>query len=793
MNLLISVIGYREVAESVAKVAKKQPSGRFVKVIEQASPKEFLEKRNSPKQQKICLALVEGKEKDEKGRPLKPQLMQVAPCCKPSGEDNLLVNAEPNGVYVVDIDRPKGQTPEEKAEWQSKVKDRVLANKYGLRCFFFYETARGGYHLWCEMLPDLSQAECLLRAQAILGIEVDPHVKDHTRVLFQTTNDHIIYIDVERFIDCVDLPWPEPENPVPTWKEKEPELLQEEEESEAEEEVSEADRSRVLTMSCQPKFTEAGIAGLSISQFLHRYWERFTGGLPPEEGERNEELYKLAKTIAPACDYDEKRMQKIVPNLFQNEGAEGTKEWKQIIRSACKERTAGVSARLMNLLEDARLLGVLKACGGTYQTPPPMPKKLPRIIRLLLENTPPPYQAAVANAVFAGLGANLHDVRFKYADNKQHEAHILSMLIGPMSGGKSCIEGPCRELKALMKIHDRQAEAQLTEWAKQKAENPTAQIARPNVCRRLVSPDFTSASFHQYVIDAHKAGKYYMYITENEVENLLTLGKRNKNWNDLFELLRNAYDNKVIGQQRVSADAVNGSAPLRLNLNVATVYGTAMRQFGGVQQLNGTLSRIDIQCIDECYELPIYGEYTAEWRQELRSYLCLLDQAHGLIECPKATQLVKTLIEAHRKNFEETGSIAYWIYMKRQLVISWLKGMILFICNNYQWDKTISDFVEWSCRYGLWCKLRFFGEEMEALKRKEMRLTGKGTNVRRSQVSLLDYLPQEFTKEEYKAVRKEHPELCSDKGNAMALLRTWKKRGSIEFDDIAGKFIKKQR
>lgn len=826
---------YTECTAEVKKGAKdpenKLKVGKMCKTLDPVGVKEFLKRRDSEQQKERVKAirqlLEEGVEKkDQRIYEQKSKLLQVFPCCHPDPEGAcpVLVDAVPrDDIRIYDLDRPDGQSWEEREPWAKAVVDAVMQNKNSLRVLFFYETATGGFHLWCSPIEGLSQAEQTARTAAIVGTQCDPACKDHHRCLFQTPSEYIKYIDEERFVNGADNEWGEPENEEPDWAEfLEPETKtkksktkaaqkvktkkvedddEEEEEEKDDEEWGEMMQEDMSGDAERWTFTPDGIAGLSIDDFLELYWRLFTGGQLPQVGERHIQTLRLATTVAPACRNDVELMKLVVPNLFTDEGAAGEQEWSQIISDVCALRQQVPSSRLAKCIKEGRLLAVLRACGGTLNRPPMMPRRLPDVVAHAIANTPRIYQPAVANAIFAPLGATLHNVSFRYINNDIIEPHFISMVLGTMSAGKSCINRPCEEITHIMKVRDEKDRQNLAQWEAEMAKDPKSTLPPPAVCTRLVSPDFTGPALNQYFINAERAGNYYMYLLENELENCLDLvGSGGKRWDQFSKLLRNLFDNKKVGQHRVSKEAVNGRSNARLNMNFATVITTALQQFGGTivresrpnQLINGTTSRIDMQYVEESREMPIYGDYTSEWRHTLWSYLTLLDSASGLIESKEASNFLRKLMEKWSGNIDKTGSGAYFLFGKRQLHISFLKAMILYIAHNYTWDKKIADFVEWSFHYGMWVKMRFFGQDMEVLYSRDKAKEGKSGDIKRAVPSLLDFLPNPFAEKDYFGMRKAHPELCSSNKDPKGLLRTWKRRGLIEYDDVAGMYVKKR-
>ena len=459
-------------------------------------------------------------------------------------------------------------------------------------------------------------------------------------------------------------------------------------------------------------------------------------------------------------------------------------EWQQTIENALKEPRKGMPLRLKQVLQGLKSESGVKACGGTMTTPPPMPKKLPPLIRLLTKNVPAPYKPAVSSAVFPALGVHLHGVTFRYFDNVIHEATFMNVLIGRQSIGKGSIKEPIKYIMADIEQRDQPNRQREADW---KQRNPSAKQKkdpRPaDICIQMLIDNLTDAVFNQRLIDANNNGQRYIYTIVDEIDGLKKLTSKNS-VDEVGLLIRKAFDNAKAGQERVGGDSVSGIAPLRWNFNASTTPPNGQKFFRRMVN-DGTVSRLDISTIirdnDDDEGAPIYGIYDHLYAHELKPYLDRLESANGLIECPQAKKLS---IEMSKENDDIArlyDSEAYRVFSYRANVIAWLKGMVLFVAHGYKWSKEIADFVRWSELYNLWCKMLYFGRQLERELREEVEIQQQS-----GPQNLLELLPDEFTKEDFRQMRQSQGRT----GDGDSTLRSWAKRGHVVFDDVSGRYCK---
>ena len=711
------------------------------------SREEYLALRNGGEQQQLVQRIRGG----EDG--LKSKLVQMNYSCLPNEDGTLKGSKRMSTTVGMDIDH---------IPWKQmrEVKERVLAKKNELGLLMLEESARsypqrgeGGYHLAFKRRLELSQEENLKWASELLGVAYDDGAKDITRVFFTTTEKELIYLSDEIFDPSPCLPQGGGEGPkVSPWGDLEG-----------------------VTHDADAKYN-----GILFTEIIKKYWELFNDGKEPVEGDRNALTFELAVTIRSICGYSLEKMMAVIPNYWKAE----TEEYRKTLENALKEPKKGMPYRLKQVLQALKSQAGVKACGGTTTTPPPMPKKLPPLLKLLTKNVPWFYKPAVANAVFPGLGAHLHGVKFRYWDNVEHEATFMNVLIGRQSIGKGTIKKPIEFIMDDIKQRDQPNRQREAEW---KQKNPGAKQKkdpRPtDICIQMLIDNLTDAVFNQRIVDANNNGQRFIYTIVDEIEGLKKVTSKGT-VDEVGLLIRKAFDNSDAGQERVGADSVSGIAPLRWNFNASTTPPNA-RKFFFKMVNDGTVSRLDVSTIiqsdDDDDMAPILGIYDHQFAQELKPYIDRLEAASGLIECPQAKRLSLDIKQENKDAAKLYESEAYRVFSYRANVIAWLKGMVLYVAHGYKWSKEIADFVRWTEQYNLWCKMLYFGQQLERELREEEAIQSQS-----GPQNLLNHLSDEFTKEQYRQMRQSQ----GKSGDGESTLRVWLNRGHIVFDDVSGRYVK---
>ena len=752
---------------SVHEIYIGEGGAKFMRPIH--TREEYLSRRNTAEQR---LTLKAARQEDERR---KNDLIQMNYSCLPNEDGSLKGSTKMTTTVGMDIDykAPKELSDEEKQAWlreqMAGVPELVMSKKEELGLLMLERSATKGYHLVFKRRPDLSQEENLKWASELLGVKFDDKAKDITRVFFTTTadGDELLYLDDEIF-----------------------KIEEQGAGSEGQEDtlLVRDSKHNIPLAPCPSPLAPQEYNGILYSDIVAKYWELFNGGKEPVEGDRNVLTFELAVTIRSICGYSLEKMMQVIPNYWKNAQGECSREdvaeWRKTIENALKEPKKGMPYRLKQVLAALKSTAVVKACGGTLTTPPPMPKRLPPLVKLLTKNVPWFYKAAVANAVFPALGAHLHGVKFRYWDNVEHEATFMNVLIGRQSIGKGTIKKPIEYIMEDIRQRDipnRQREA---EW---KQKNPGAKQKkdpRPtDICIQMLIDNMTDAIFNQRVIDAHNNGQRFIYMILDEIEGLKKVTSKGT-VDEVGLLIRKAYDNAEVGQERYGSDSVSGIAPLRWNFNASTTPPNA-KKFLCRMVNDGTLSRLDISTIirneDDEDIAPVLGIYNHTFAEELKPYIDRLEAASGLIECPQAKKLSLEMKQENKDTVNLYDSEAYRVLSYRANVIAWLKGMVLYVAHGYKWSKEIADFVRWTQQYNLWCKMLYFGQQLEKELREEVEMQRQS-----GPQNLLELLPDEFSKEQYHLMRQSQ----GKSGNGDSTLRVWIKRGYIIFDNTSGCFCK---
>ena len=501
-------------------------------------------------------------------------------------------------------------------------------------------------------------------------------------------------------------------------------------------------------------------------------WFRRNGG-EPEMGERNTRLHKLASHLRYITDNNEEHLLQILPNYGLKE-----EEMKQLIHSACIAKFYGMPKALKKLLSDVQSTSGQEESDIRHHTsdidsPPEMPKRLPPLIKLLISRTPKIYQPAVAHAVFPALATHLWKTRFRYIDNVEHEATLMNVLMAGTGAGKNCIAEPVNRILKDIRQRDMENLQREKEWKNEmqtKGANKDKRKRPEGLVIQEIDPDMTNAAFVQRLADAEER---FLYTKMNEIDQFDAL-KTSARSKAQFQIMCLAFDpGNVYGQTRVGTGSVSERVCIRFNWNASTTIHKGQAYFKSVLT-DGPVSRINFCTIPEQpigSDMPVYGTYGVEFDEELRPYIERLNKARGLVECKGAQNLAKKLREENAEFARLSQSRVYENLSFRANVIAFLKAMVLFVAHGGVWDKVMEDFVRWSLKYDMWCKMKFFGEAIE-----EVENMSAGVKKRGPQ-NLLDLLPDIFTRDEAQQMRNRHGVVG---GSLSSMLSTWKNRKYID-------------
>ena len=406
-----------------------------------------------------------------------------------------------------------------------------------------------------------------------------------------------------------------------------------------------------------------------------------------------------------------------------------------------------------------------------YPDPPPMPKKLPKLVELLISKTPEIYQPAVAHAIFPSLATHLWRTRFRYIDNVEHEATLMTCLLAGTGAGKSCVQKPIDFIMEDIRKRDQENLKREKEWKDEmmrKGANKDKRKRPENLIIQEIDADMTNPAF---VMRTAEAKEHFLYTSLNEIDQFDAL--KGSGFQQ-FRIMCLAFDpGNLYGQTRVGTQSVTERVTIRFNWNASTTIHKGIRYFKRVLT-DGPVSRINFCTIPERdigEDIPIYGTYDEDFRNSLKPYIDNLCMASGLVECKEAFHLAEVLKDENAEFSRLSQDRVYENLSFRANVIGYLKACVLYVANGYQWEPEIEDFIRWSERYDLYCKMRFFGD---AIKKAEQECDQES---KRGPASILGFLPEEFNYQQVEALRVEHK--MSAKGT-MKMLNNWLFRGYIK-------------
>ena len=674
------------------------------------------------------------------------------------------------------------------AEQSDAFKELILSKKDVIGLMMLERSASGGWHLVCQRHSGTTILENQVRVATELQIEMDTNTRDLQRVVYSTsgTLEDLPYLDDALF-----------EEPM-TVEECEAEYLRlKEREKKRQEQVPK--EAKMANKHYKP-WEDTGDSKKAVAAEKSQSEECRDASpeSPRSVGCADERIRYIAEGVIK-----EKGLEK---SDFLNEGGRHTTV-KVFLSGATqlltKEEANGILAELMpEHWKDENIQALVEAFYANYYnptqrlpkwqealftgsqrlksdgdqtadtpavlSPPPMPKKMPKLIELLTSRSPEIYKPAVANAAFPPLGTHLCKVRFCYTDNVEHEATLMNCLMAGTGAGKGCIDEPINHIMADIKHRDEENTRRENEWKKdcqKKGANKDKMVRPEGLVIQQIDPDMTKPAL---VTRMDEAEDHFVYVKLNELDLFEQL--KGQTGKQHFQLMCLAFDpGAEYGQTRVGTQSVTARPKCRFNWNACTTIQKGRKFFSRVLT-DGPISRINFCTIPEVEigaEQPIYGKYDAEFDEQLKPYIDNLTNARGLIDCPQAYKLAKQMQEDCAEFARLSQDQTYWNLSHRAIVIAWLKACVLYVANGQKWEKSIEDFIKWSLDYDMYCKMAFFGEDIE-------RATYDGERIgTRGPRNLLELLPDEFTIEDAKRVR-----LQQGKGTdkTMNMVSTWKKR-----------------
>ena len=672
------------------------------------------------------------------------------------------------------------------AEQSDAFKELILSKKDVIGLMMLERSASGGWHLICKRTPGTTILESQVRVATELQIEMDTNTKDLQRVVYSTSGspEDLPYLDDALF-----------EEPMTAEEcEAEYQRLKEREKKRQEQVPKEAKKANkhyrpwegapLVTPNTSPVIPSTPLVIPSVAEGSNERTRYIADGVMKEKGlEKSDFLNEggrhttvkvflsgatqlltkqEANTILAELMPDhwkDENIQALVEAFYANyyNPTQRLPKWQETLFTG--------SQRLKSVSDQADTSAVL--------SPPPMPKKMPKLIELLTSRSPEIYKPAVANAAFPPLGTHLCKVRFCYTDNVEHEATLMNCLMAGTGAGKGCIDEPINHIMADIKHRDEENTRRENEWKKdcqKKGANKDKLVRPEGLVIQQIDPDMTKPAL---VTRMDEAEDHFVYVKLNELDLFEQL--KGQTGKQHFQLMCLAFDpGAEYGQTRVGTQSVTARPKCRFNWNACTTIQKGRKFFSRVLT-DGPISRINFCTIPEVEigaEQPIYGKYDAEFDEQLKPYIDNLTSARGLIDCPQAYKLAKKMQEDCAEFARLSQDQTYWNLSHRAIVIAWLKACVLYVANGQKWEKSIEDFIKWSLDYDLYCKMAFFGEDIERACYDGERIGIRGPR------NLLELLPDEFTVEDAKRVRQSQG--LSNNGNyCMKMIRTWKNRGYV--------------
>ena len=687
---------------------------------------------------------IDADEYVERKRALKMQLPAFCFHAVFGGKARKVENAVPSGLSIYDLDNVAA--PAERWEQIRKV----LEEKSVLSAVALVHITPSGEGL--RIVFAVPQGMDIAKAQQWLSTQIgdtqfDVACKDLARCSFAVPEDYILFINKKVLFG------------------KEPTAIVATPASIALDKLTDMDAAQDAQPSPVEREFPTTYNGVPYKNIVDTLVQQL-GGVP-EHGSRNNFIFTLACHLRYLCDDNAAWVKSIIPTF-----GELRSKVDATVESACRRNQSHMMPALVKrVLLLARMENEQKG-NEDSDGQPQMPAQLPPLIELLVSNTPDIYKPAVAHAVFPSLGAHLWRTRFKYIDNEEHEATLMCILMAGTGAGKNCINEPIKRIMADIRERDRENMRREREWKEEmntKGSNKDKRKRPEGLIIQEVDPDMTNPAF---VMRMAEAQGHFLYAKMNELDQFDALRGSGRGGQQ-FRIMCLAFDpNNQYGQTRVGTQSVTERVTIRFNWNASTTITKGQRYFSHVLT-DGPISRINFCTIPEREigaSIPEYGTYTEDFDERLRPYIENLTAASGLIDIPEAAQLARQLRREMAEFSVMSGSRTYENLSFRATVIAWLKACVLYVAQGRQWNKCIEDFVRWSLKYDMWCKMRFFYDAIEQAETTAPRGTERGPR------NLLQQLPDEFCEADVISARIRNG---MDAKGADTLIRVWKSRSYI--------------
>ena len=777
--------------------------------VQVCTPELFHQAAGSSRVKDVCAQIEDALERKRRGEigqedydtmktRLKSQLPILTPHATFRNGRRLNADAIPSGLSIYDKDHiadPRGW-------WKAKSEELRVKNPQVLaRILLVHVTpSLEGLRLVFVMPQGMNLAEAQKWMSQQLGDEeYDVCVKDLARPSFIVPEDYILFIDEAKLFAQVETPTDADdaaphanthENTNPNTNENTNEKSNENENKTEKEHRPEGDSgAAALPDSAAAEHAQSadhdcadnhhiGNHGVDKDHggeekqqdFAQEYdgipYEAITSKLvellggEPQHGSRNSFIFTLSCYLRYLCDDNATWIKQVIPTF-----GEEKKRAFTTVDSACQRKQSHrmpmIVRKAITLCQEERARGrasdydadefgdILNPDSYFYRIHE-MPQKLPRLIRLLVSKTPAIYQPAVSQAVFPALASHLCDTRFRYVDNVEHEATLMNILCAPTGSGKESITQPINRIMADIRARDAEQRERERVWkdeCNRKGSNKDRRERPEGLVIQEVNIDMTNPAF---VLRMKEAERHFLYAKVNELNLFDALkGKTNQH----FRIMELAFDLGNYGQDRVGVQSVTETVKVRFNWNACCTPKKCRDYFRRVVT-DGPVSRISFATIERrpCgSEIPVYGTYDAAFDEELKPFIDNLLKARGLVDCPQALRLARKLMEENAEFARLSQNYVFENLSFRANVIAYLKACVLYVANGMKWEKPIEDFVRWSERYDLWCKLKLFGQMIYDADGEQDKMSRTAPNGPKN---LLSLLPDEFTVDDYVKVRR---------------------------------------
>ena len=765
--------------------------------VQVCTPELFHQATKSSRVKDVCAQIEDALERKRRGEigqedydtmktRLKSQLPILTPHATFRNGRRLNADAIPSGLSIYDKDHIADPT----GWWKAKSEELRVKNPSVLERILLVHVTPSleGLRLVFVMPQDMNLAEAQKWMSQQLGDEeYDVCVKDLARPSFIVPEDYILFIDEARlFAEVESTPATTQESINPNTNENPNEN---ENKTEKEHRPEGDNSSAALPAGTAVEHAQSanhdcadnhhiGNHGVDKDHggeerrqdFAQEYdgisYEAITSKLvellggEPQHGSRNSFIFTLSCYLRYLCDDNAAWIKQVIPTF-----GEEKKRAFTTVDSACQRKQSHrmpmIVRKAISLCQEERARGkaadydadefgdILNPDSYFYRIHE-MPQKLPRLIRLLVSKTPAIYQPAVSQAVFPALASHLCDTRFRYIDNVEHEATLMNILCAPTGSGKESITQPINRIMADIRARDAEQRERERAWkdeCNRKGSNKDKRERPEGLVIQEVNIDMTNPAF---VLRMKEAERHFLYAKVNELNLFDALkGKTNQH----FRIMELAFDLGNYGQDRVGVQSVTETVKVRFNWNACCTPKKCRDYFRRVVT-DGPVSRISFATIERrpCgSEIPVYGSYDAAFDEELKPYIDNLLKARGLVDCPQALKLARKLMEENAEFARLSQNYVFENLSFRANVIAYLKACVLYVANDMKWEKSIEDFVRWSERYDLWCKLKLFGQMIYDADGEQDKVSRTAPNGPKN---LLSLLPDEFTIDDYVKVRR---------------------------------------